>query len=390
MKKIFLILSIFILCSCERLNKQKEIQTYDELEVTNFEYEYGDLVKVTDIVINKNIIDDGYLPTDVLGENTYKIKYMIDDQVYFEDYKYNITDTQAPVVYLSGSYSVNVGYKKELDKAIVCLDNADSNPICEIIGDYDVNKVGKYPLKYHALDKSGNETNINFTLFVNKANSSSASSTKTYFSDVVKKYKDENTMIGIDVSKWQGTIDFKKVKDAGVEFVMIRLGYQNSFDSSEYTLDPYFLANIEGATSNNIPVGLYFYSYAINKEEGKKQAKYVIDTIKDYNIEMPIAFDWENFGSITGKGASIYDLRSASYAFQDTIKEAGYVPVHYGSKNYLNTFWLPTKYDTWLAHYTYNANKTNYDKDYIMWQLCNDGVVDGINGAVDIDVYYKK
>ena len=147
------------------------------------------------------------------------------------------------------------------------------------------------------------------------------------------------------------------------------------------------ICNIKGALENNVEVGIYFYSYATNAKEGRKQARYVLENIKDYDVTLPIAFDWESYNLWNELEISLFDLQSAANAFHDEIKTAGYTPIHYGSKNYLNAFWEPIKYDTWLAHYT--NKQTDYDKDYTMWQLCNNGLVDGIKGDVDINVYYK-
>ena len=100
---------------------------------------------------------------------------------------------------------------------------------------------------------------------------------------------------------------------------------------------------------------------------------------------MPIAFDWENWNSFNDYNLSFFGLTDMAHTFLDTINKAGYEGLLYSSKNYLERIWLPTKYDTWLAHYT---KKTNYEGNYKFWQLCDDGRVDGINGAVDIDILY--
>ena len=191
-------------------------------------------------------------------------------------------------------------------------------------------------------------------------------------------------MVGIDVSKWQGTIDWEKVKNAGVEFAMIRVGAQNGFGSDNY-LDKEFISNIENALKNDIQVGLYFYSYATTKDEAISQAKWVLNEIKDYKITLPIVFDWESWSKFNNLGISLFDLTSVQEEFLKVIEDAGYVGARYGSKNYLTNMWLDSEYKTWLAHYTDN---TNYEGKYFMWQLCNNGIIDGINGYVDIDVMY--
>ncbi len=395
MKKLLIILGICcLLCGC----KDKKI-TYTPsdsmLQASKNTFEYGEEVKYSNLFTNKNlIIEDDTLNTLTLGENKIKIRYQLDNNNYEEEYTYQVVDTTKPLVWLSGSYSVEVGYNKDLTQKIICADNYDRNPKCYIEGSYDLNKVGNYKLKYIAEDSEGNKEIKNFTLYVkaksNNSNSSTSTHTRTELNTVIDKYKNDKTMIGIDVSKYQGDIDWQKVKNAGVEFAMIRLGTQWYFDNDDYIIDPYFQKNIEGALANDIKVGIYFYSYAKSNEDAIKQANYVIENIKDYQITMPIAFDWECFSHFNELHISLTDLRNFSKTYQDILKSHGYTPVQYGSKNYLNAFWLPVKYDTWVAHYTYNVNKTDYAHDYVMWQVCNNGKVDGINGDVDIDVYFAK
>ena len=127
--------------------------------------------------------------------------------------------------------------------------------------------------------------------------------------------------------------------------------------------------------------------YAKNEKDAIEEANFVLDNIKGYNIEMPIAFDWESFNYFNAGQMNLFDLRGASNAFLKTIKDAGYTPVHYASKSYLEYIWLPVDYDIWLAHYT---KETSYKGDYVMWQLSSNGKVDGINNYVDINVYYKN
>ena len=392
MKKISLLLICVILCACNiTSNKMIEIPlTNNVLVYEQNEFEYGDTIRLKDIITNDDIeFDDDYLKTTQYGENSLTIFYNKDNIEYQETYNYIIKDTTPPLVYLQSSYSITTGYKKDLTKAIPCIDNYDKNPKCSIEGTYDVNKAGRYSLTYVAEDANGNKKEVPFVLIVNNPTKTVYANSSTKYSDVVKKYKNENTMIGIDVSKWQGNINWANVKEAGVEFAMIRIGTQKDFNNNEITPDAYFTKNIEGALENNIPVGIYIYSYATTEKEVIDQANYVINNIKDYNIAMPIAFDWESYGSITGKGMSLTDFRNHAYKFIELIEKAGYTGIIYGSKNYLNNFWQPLTKDTWLAHYTYNLALTNYEHEYKMWQLCSDGKVNGIQDYVDIDIYYK-
>ena len=196
----------------------------------------------------------------------------------------------------------------------------------------------------------------------------------------------EDFSLGIDVSKWQGEIDWEKVKNAGAEFVIIRMGYQTDYDG-ENVIDPYFVANIEGAKRVGLPVGIYYYSYAKNIKQAKEQAEWVKEQIKQYEIELPIAFDWESWNSFNKAGMSFYTINKAANVFLDTLVENGYKGLLYSSKNYLEKIWNPTKHDTWLAHYT---SQTNYQGKYSIWQMCDTGRIDGINTNVDVDIMYME
>ena len=393
MKKVLLlIISIFFICGCEdkpiTFKKKEENST---LKANMNVFEYGELYKINDIFDNKDITLLGdYLDTSKLGDNEVDIEYQIEDTIYSENFKYRVNDTTAPLIWMSSSLSITVGDTESIVNKIICADNYDKNPSCYIEGVYDAHSVGSYPLKVIAIDANGNKSENAFTLHVKEKGSSSGNNNsnntaKTNIADVIAKYKTDDVLVGIDVSKYQGNIDWKKVKASGVEFAIIRLGL--GYDDV-LKLDEYFKANIEGALANGIKVGIYFYSYAVNTKEAISHANYVLENIKDYDVTLPIAWDWENFKYWNEFGISMYDLRSMSYAYQDVIKKAGYTPVQYGSKTYLNAFWKPFKYDVWLAIYTINMNPPLFDDNFIMWQLSNTGRVPGINGDVDLDLYY--
>lgn len=364
------------------------VELADSLE-TSF---YSD-VKVSDFLksINGTLVDDYKIDTSTIGKKKVKFEYINEEDIRIP-YAYTITikDDIAPSIWLSSTYSVNVGYDGNLLDDITCADNLDDNPKCEIIGDYNLDKVGNYSLTFKATDNSGNITTKDFTLKVKKPknNSNSNSNTnysKTLFSDIVKEHKKDNTLIGIDVSSWQGNIDFEKVKESGVEFVFIRVGSTRGING-EYFVDKQFINNIEGFNSVGIPVGIYFYSYANSKKAAIADAKWVLEQIKGYDIDLPIVYDWESWSFYNEFNQSFYSTSMNAKAFLDTIKKAGYQGMLYSSKSYLERVWFDIGYPVWLAHYT---TKTSYTGDYDYWQLCNNGKISGISGDVDINVYYK-
>lgn len=356
----------------------------------NLEANFADTLRVSSFIesINGKIVDDYYLNTDSLGKKKIDFEYINDDGIKIKyNYEINVVDREAPLIWLGKSYNVTRGSEDNLIDKIMCGDNYDNNPECVIEGDYNLDNVGSYNLVFKATDSSGNVSKKKFILNVNEASSKKESNgvkSVTEFSDVIKNYKNDNTQIGIDVSKWQGDIDFSKLKSAGVEFVIIRIGSSTGINGENF-IDSKFIQNIKNANSVGIPVGVYFYSYANSVDRAISDAKWIIENIKDYKVELPIAFDWENWGSFNTYELSFFGLTNMAKRFMDTVKDAGYDAMFYSSKTYLENIWMSVDYPVWLAHYTKN---TNYAGDYSYWQICSNGRVDGINGDVDIDIRY--
>ena len=359
----------------------------------NLTAEFTEEKKVSDFIesINGNIIDNYVINTTSLGKKEIKFQFKNDQNIIVPyEYEIEVIDTVQPVVWLSNVYQVTKGSNTNLTDKILCGDNQDNKPKCTVEGNYDLNTVGDYPLLFKAEDKSGNITEKQFILRVIEPSNTNAPRTTveptyTDFNQAKNQYKTDKTQIGIDVSGWQGEIDFEKIKNAGVEFIMIRVGGTRG-TNGEYFVDKYFKRNIEEANKYGIKAGIYFYSYANSKESAMKDAKWVIKQIKDYDIDLPIAFDWEEWAYFNDYNLSFFGLTSMAESFLETIEDAGYEGMLYSSKSYLENIWLPTKYDIWLAHYTI---QTNYQGKYKLWQLCENGKIDGIDGAVDINVMYE-
>ena len=227
---------------------------------------------------------------------------------------------------------------------------------------------------------------------INKTTDNSTSSVaaeKITAEEAVEKYENSGTSIGIDVSKWQGYIDWKKVKDSGIEFAMIRIGYRGS-SVGNIVMDPYFYQNIKGAIANGIYVGIYFFSMATTEEEAIQEAAWTVEIIKKYKITYPVAYDFESFGQGRVAEVSKEQMNNNAVAFLNYIKSSGYDAMMYGSKSAFNTRWTMSKFSNfkvWLAHYTEN---TDYSGRYNMWQYTSKGSVEGINGNVDMNIAYFK
>lgn len=390
---ILVVLLIFLGLKINKKIELKNAKIIVELK-EDLETEFLSKVKVSDFITNINgfITNDYNIDTTIIGEKEIKFEYINEDNIKIPySYELNIKDTTPPVVWLGSSYTVNVGSKINLTEKIMCGDNYDDNPECIIEGEYDMDKEGTYPLTFKATDSSGNITEKKFNLYVVKpkpstGNNNSKPSPKTYFSDIVEKHKNEDTEIGLDLSEWQGTVDFEKIKAAGVEFVILRVGGTKGI-KGDYFLDGKFIENITKANEIGMPVGVYFYSYANSKEKVLKDAEWIYEQIKPYKVELGVAYDWENWSFYNDFNLSFYHLTEMANSYLDYFKSKGYEGLLYGSKNYLEQIWLKTDYPIWLAHY---ASATSYKGNYHYWQICNNGRVDGINADVDIDIRYKN
>ncbi len=193
---------------------------------------------------------------------------------------------------------------------------------------------------------------------------------------------------GIDVSKYQGEIDWEKVAAAGVEFVIIRCGYRGCVTGA-IVVDPCFEQNIKGALAAGLEVGVYFFTQAVNEAEAVEEASAVVSLVQDYELKLPIYIDIESAGG-NGRadGLGKEERTKVGDAFCRTAKNAGY-----NSGVYACRYWLYNnldmsvleKYEVWDAEYVSVPQYTGY---YTMWQHSSKGKVDGINGNVDLDIYY--
>ena len=199
----------------------------------------------------------------------------------------------------------------------------------------------------------------------------------------------EISKVGIDVSYYQGKIDWKKVKKSGVDYAIIRLGYRG-FQNGALVLDSYYRYNMENAKKAGVDVGVYFFTQALTKEEAVEEAKFCIKNVKKYELEYPIVIDTE---AINNKKARSHitelnknELTEICRAFCNTVDKAGYESSIYASKSWflykLNLEKLEG-YNKWLAHYT---KATDYIYDFDMWQYTSDGHVPGIKGRVDMNI----
>lgn len=206
-------------------------------------------------------------------------------------------------------------------------------------------------------------------------------------------YKKDGKVIsrkGIDVSKYQGEIDWDKVKADGVEFAIIRIAYRG-YGSGEIVTDEQAVANIKNATKAGVKVGVYFFSQAINEKEAEEEAEYVIDIIDKYKIEYPIVFDMEEINGDTARTDKLTkeEKTDIAIAFCERVKEEKYTPMVYANIKWFAGYYDMKRleaYDKWFAYY----DDTLYFPYKIkMWQYTDSGKVDGIAGNVDLNIYVE-
>lgn len=220
-------------------------------------------------------------------------------------------------------------------------------------------------------------------------------------SDLVASGVGENSSVtyGIDVSRFQGTIDWAQVASSGIDFAMIRVGYRDS-STGEIKEDSNAKYNMQEAEKNGIKVGAYFFSTAITTDEAVAEADWVADIISQYSITYPVGFNCEGFENSTSRqyGLSVDERSNIAIAFLNEVSAKGYTPMFYASKNELagdakwKTSTLEKSYKIWMAWYNQDtsniANGLAYDGKCAMWQYTNQGTVAGISQKVDVDVAY--
>ena len=213
------------------------------------------------------------------------------------------------------------------------------------------------------------------------------------------KYCDETgkelSIRGIDVSKYQADVDWKKVADEGVKFAIVRMGFRG-MNEGTLEVDPYFVKNVEGATAAGIDVGVYFFSQAVNEKEALEEADFVLDAIKDYKITYPVIFDTERVTSFDARANNIsYAQRTANTkAFCDRVAEKGYKPMIYANTKYMLMgidLEQLADYDKWFAVY---SDKITFPYNFQMLQYSESGSIPGVTGNVDLNIsfvdYAKK
>lgn len=221
--------------------------------------------------------------------------------------------------------------------------------------------------------------------------------------DLNKFMKDENQIMGyhdqehwtvrkgIDVSKYQDKIDWEAVASDDVEYAFIRLGIRG-YTKGEILEDENFEDNIKGALRNDIEVGVYFFTQAINEEEAREEARYVLDALEPYEVNYPVVIDVEAVSNADArtKDLTVEERTQYCITFCEMIKEAGYTPMIYGN---MKTFMLMLdieqleEYEKWVAFYD---EPMYYPYAFKIWQYTDEGKVAGITGDVDLNISFEE
>ena len=210
-------------------------------------------------------------------------------------------------------------------------------------------------------------------------------------SEKMKYFEDgrQISFVGADISKLQDYIDFQKVKKAGLDFVMVRVGARG-YSSGQLVMDDYFSENVKRASDAGLQVGVYFFSQAVSAEEAVVEANLVLEAVKDYRITYPIAFYMSEIAGDTSRIDVLtkQDRTNVARAFLDTIKAAGYLPMLYGDKEWLLKevdLSKLTAYDVWLSQI---QDVPDYPYKFSMWRYSTTGTVDGIAGYADLNISF--
>ena len=219
-------------------------------------------------------------------------------------------------------------------------------------------------------------------------NNFSADSNLKYYNENGKAASSE----GIDVSSYSGNIDWKKVKESGIDFAMIRVGGRGYGEEGEMYTDERALEYINGAKAEGIKVGAYFFSQAVSTEEAIEEADYVKTVLGDIKLDYPVAYDWEIIKDDDARTDSVSASQATecARAFCDRVKELSYTPILYSPSRELYFKYDLSRLadiDIWYCEY---ANVPTFYYEFSMWQYSATGAIDGIEGAVDLNICFTN
>lgn len=254
-----------------------------------------------------------------------------------------------------------------------------------------------YRFNFVPIDRSLKQNTVEAARFVKDS--------ETGFMYYTDESGNKTSSMGIDVSSFQGDVDWEKVGTSGAEFALIRCGFRGYGSEGKLVEDKFFKQNMEGAIKNNLHVGSYFYTQALNAEEAVEEAEFTIDLLKDYTFDGPVVIDVETASSEERIKDLTKEQRTENIiAYCEKISEAGYTPMIYADIKYFSMkmdISRLEKYGKWYANYNdhemdaeesiwaYN-NPFMFPYEFSIWQYSNQGEMDGVKTTVDFDVLFSK
>lgn len=195
---------------------------------------------------------------------------------------------------------------------------------------------------------------------------------------------------GIDVSKYQGKIDWAAVKEEGIEYAFIRLGLRG-YESAKIVLDEFYETNMQGANSAGVAAGVYFFTQAVTVEEAKEEADFVIEHLAGYDVSCPVVFDVERISGGKGRADQLTkeERTDITIAFCEAVKAAGYTPMIYGNVVCFTRLLDMTKLNDYEKWYAFYDDYMYMPYNVSCWQYTEKGLVDGIPGNVDLNISFK-
>ena len=197
------------------------------------------------------------------------------------------------------------------------------------------------------------------------------------------------TSVGVDVSTYQGTVDWAAVKDAGVDYVIVRAAYRG-YETGKIVPDDLYEQNIRGAADAGLHVGVYLYSQALSEDEAREEADYLLGLIEGLPVDYPVVYDQEEYTAdqartdgLTGEQATLNAL-----AFCERVYDAGYIPMIYTNNDWAQNMYDMERldhYPIWYADYTAAPSLTG---GFAMWQYTDSGQVPGVTGPVDLNLLF--
>ena len=305
-----------------------------------------------------------------------------------QTYRILVKDNLAPVAFKTGRETrIKVGTDFNINNYIGYGDDCDPSPKVDVKGSVNTNVVGNYPLHVTVTDYSGNFIDWDMNVEVMNVVPEDKPSDKAYsFERFKQEYGKAGRKLGMDISEWQYDIDFNKIKNAGCEFVFMRVGFSHD---GNLTLDYYFKDNVRKAKEVGMPIGVYVFFHDNSEEELLSTLDMMFNELQGVDLDLPIAFDWENFLNFQDYGLSFKDLNYLYDVFEKEVTKRGYEAILYSSQFYLNHVWSDTETrPVWLANY---SDWPNYDKPYKFWQVLDWGKIDGIrpDANADFDIMFE-